>query len=118
MMVLKIFEKVIKNFQDHLKEINLRRNNLEHKLYVSNRNEELLQLMRIQKSLVYFLTALRSNELLMLKLVRTDFLQLNEEEKDFLDDLVVGDQPGARDGPYLHQYSQQYAGCIREYHQQ
>lgn len=89
MMVLKIFEKVIKNFQDHLKEINLRRNNLEHKLYVSNRNEELLQLMRIQKSLVYFLTALRSNELLMLKLVRTDFLQLNEEEKDFLDDLVV-----------------------------
>jgi magnesium transporter len=89
MMVLKIFEKVINNFQDHLKEINLRRNNLEHKLYVANRNEELLQLMRIQKSLVYFLTALRSNELLMMKLARTNVLQLNEEEKDFLDDLVV-----------------------------
>ena len=70
MMVLKIFEKVINNFQDHLKEINMRRNNLEHKLYVANRNEELLQLMRIQKSLVYFLTALRSNELLMMKMVK------------------------------------------------
>ncbi len=89
MMVLKIFEKVINNFQDHLKEINMRRNNLEHKLYVANRNEELLQLMRIQKSLVYFLTALRSNELLMIKMVRTNFLQLNEDEKDFLDDLIV-----------------------------
>ena len=88
-MVLKIFEKVINNFQDHLKEINMRRNNLEHKLYVANRNEELLQLMRIQKSLVYFLTALRSNELLMMKMVRTNFLQLNEDEKDFLDDLIV-----------------------------
>ena len=89
MMVLKIFEKVINNFQDHLKEINMLRNNLEHKLYVANRNEELLQLMRIQKSLVYFLTALRSNELLMMKMVRTNFLQLNEDEKDFLDDLIV-----------------------------
>jgi magnesium transporter len=89
MMVLKIFEKITNNFQDYLKEINLRRNNLEHKLYVANRNEELLQLMRIQKSLVYFLTALRSNELLMMKMVRTNFLQLNEDEKDFLDDLIV-----------------------------
>ncbi|MEO6233118.1 MAG: magnesium transporter CorA family protein [Ferruginibacter sp.] len=89
MMVLKIFEKITSNFQDYLKEINMRRNTLEHKLYVANRNEELLQLMRIQKSLVYFLTALRSNELLMMKIVRTNFLQLNEEEKDLLDDLIV-----------------------------
>jgi magnesium transporter len=89
MMLLKIFEKVTTNFQDHLKEINQRRNLLEQKLYDSNRNEELLQMMRIQKSLVYFVTALRSNELLMMKLARTNFLQLNEEEKDFLEDLVI-----------------------------
>lgn len=89
MMVLKIFEKIIMNFQDYLKEINQRRNSLEQKLYDAIRNEELLQLMRIQKSLVYFLTALRSNELLMMKLARTNFLQLDPKEKDFLDDLVV-----------------------------
>jgi magnesium transporter len=89
MMLLKIFEKVTNNFQDHLKEINQRRNLLEQKLYDSNRNEELLQMMRIQKSLVYFVTALRSNELLMMKLIRTNFLTLNEEEKDFLEDLVI-----------------------------
>jgi magnesium transporter len=89
MMVLKIFEKITTNFQEHLKEINQKRNALEQKLYASNRNEELLQLMRIQKSLVYFVTALRSNELLMMKLARTKFLGLNEDEQDFLDDLVI-----------------------------
>jgi magnesium transporter len=89
MMVLKIFEKVITNFQEHLKEINHLRNELEQKLYAANRNEELFQLMRIQKSLVYFVTALRSNELLMMKLSRTEFLNMSKEEKDFLEDLII-----------------------------
>ena len=89
MMVLKIFEKVVTNFQEYLKEINQRRNLLEQKLYDANRNAELLELVRIQKSLVYFVTALRSNELLMMKLSRTNFLQLNEEESEFLEDLIV-----------------------------
>ncbi|GAA3932341.1 magnesium transporter CorA family protein [Chitinophaga oryziterrae] len=89
MMVLKIFEKVTMNFLDYLKEINQLRNTLEQKLYDSNRNEELLSIMRIQKSLVYFLTALRSNELLLMKLERTNFLGLNEDEKEFLHDLIV-----------------------------
>jgi magnesium transporter len=89
MMVLKIFEKVTQAFMEYLKEINHRRNIVEKKLYDSNRNEELLELMRIQKSLVYFVTALRSNELLLMKLERTNFLGLNDEEKEILNDHVV-----------------------------
>lgn len=89
MMVLKIFEKIVHNFMEFLKEINQRRNLYEQKLYDSNRNEELLNLMRIQKSLVYFVTALRSNELVMMKLARTNFLGLNEEERELLEDLIV-----------------------------
>lgn len=89
MMVLKVFEKITNNFQEHLKEINQRRNALEQQLYAANRNQELFQLMRIQKSLVYFVTALRSNELLMMKLARTNFLHMNEDEKDFLQDLII-----------------------------
>jgi magnesium transporter len=89
MMVLKIIEKVVQNFMEYLKEINQRRNILEQKLYAANRNEHLLQLMRIQKSLVYFVTALRSNELLFLKLERSNFLSLNEEETEYLNDLIV-----------------------------
>lgn len=89
MMVLKVFEKVVLHFMDFLKEINQRRNALEQQLYDSNRNEELLELVKIQKSLVYFVTALRSNELLMMKLERTNQLQLNEDEREFLNDLIV-----------------------------
>lgn len=89
MMVLKVFEKVVQNFMEYLKEINQRRNVLEQQLYDANRNEQLLQLMRIQKSLVYFVTALRSNELLFMKLERTNFLGLNEDEKEYLNDLIV-----------------------------
>jgi magnesium transporter len=89
MMVLKIFEKIIQAYMEFLKEINVRRNVLEQKLYAANRNEQLLQLMRIQKSLVYFVTALRSNEMLLMKIERTNFLGLNEEEKEILHDLIV-----------------------------
>ena len=89
MMVLKVFEKIIQTYMEFLKEINIRRNVLEQQLYEANRNEQLLQLMRIQKSLVYFVTALRSNELLLMKTERTNFLGLNEEEKEFLNDLIV-----------------------------
>lgn len=89
MIVLKVFEKIVQNFMDHLKEINQRRNVYEQKLYDASRNEHLLELMRIQKSLTYFVTALRSNELLFLKLERTNFLGLNEDEKEFLADLIV-----------------------------
>jgi magnesium transporter len=89
LMVLKIIEKVVQNFLEYLKEINLRRNQIEQKLYASNRNEQLLELMRIQKSLVYFVTALRSNELLLIKLERTNFLSLTDEEREILNDLIV-----------------------------
>ena len=89
MMVLKIFEKIVQNFMEHLKEINQRRNMYEQQLYVASRNEHLLELMRIQKSLVYVVTALRSNEMLMMKMERTNFLGLTEEEKEFLNDLIV-----------------------------
>ncbi|PZF73970.1 magnesium transporter CorA family protein [Taibaiella soli] len=89
MMVLKIFEKVVMDFMEVLKEINHRRNILEQKLYDANRNEELLYLMRVQKSLVYFITALRSDELLLMKMERTNFLNFDEEEREFLADLIV-----------------------------
>lgn len=89
LMVSKIFEKVVANFMDYLKEVNQRRNILEQKLYDASHNEDLLQLVRIQKSLVHFITALRSNELLMMKLERTNFLGLSEDEREVLQDTIT-----------------------------
>jgi magnesium transporter len=45
--------------------------------------------MTIQKSLVYFVTALRLNELLLLKLKRTNFLKFNEDELEIIEDILV-----------------------------
>lgn len=89
MMVLKIIEKIIQNFMEYLKEINQKTNQYEQQLYDSYKNEQLLNLMRIQKSLVYFITSLRTNEMMLLKLSRTNFLKLTDEESDYLDDLLV-----------------------------
>lgn len=45
--------------------------------------------MKIQKSLVYFVIALRSNEKMLMKIARTNFLVLKEQEKEILEDLIV-----------------------------
>jgi len=89
MMVVKIIEKVVQNYMEHLKEINRKRNIIEQRLYDANKNEQLLELMKIQKSLVYFVTALRSNEMLLAKMKRTNFLRLTEDESELLEDLMV-----------------------------
>ena len=54
MFVLQIFEQNVLRFMDSLKKLNLKRNKIENELYHSSRNSELQQLLRIEKSLVYF----------------------------------------------------------------
>lgn len=88
-MVLKILDKVVHTFLFFLKEINYKRYTIERKLYSSQGNDLLLQLLEIQKSLVYLVTALRSNELLMMKIERTNFLNLNEDDRETLTDIIV-----------------------------
>jgi magnesium transporter len=91
MFVLQIMEQNVLRFMDSLKKLNLKRNLIENELYVSSRNEELKQLLRIEKSLVYFVNALSANELLKLKLKRTDFLRVGEREEasDFFEDIII-----------------------------
>ncbi|HZV68210.1 MAG TPA: magnesium transporter CorA family protein [Saprospiraceae bacterium] len=91
MFVLKIFEQNVMRFMDSLKKLNIKRNMIEKELYNSSRNSEIQQLLRIEKSLVYFVNTLSSNELLNLKIKRTDFLRLgeNEEEAEFFDDIII-----------------------------
>ncbi|HNV99508.1 MAG TPA: magnesium transporter CorA family protein [Chitinophagales bacterium] len=91
MIVLKIFEKNVFYFIQYLNEMNKRRYLIEKELMHSSRNTELAKLLNIQKSLVYFVTDLRANELLMMKIQRTNFLGIkNDEEKnDYLGDIII-----------------------------
>jgi len=89
--VLQLFERNVFYFLFFLKEINNERNQFEKELYDSMRNEELSRMLSIEKSLVYFVTSLRSNELLKLKIQRTDFIKIKEieEHTEFLEDIIV-----------------------------
>ncbi len=91
MFVLNILEQNVMRFMDSLKKLNIKRNMIEKELYSSSRNSEIQQLLRIEKSLVYFVNTLSSNELLNMKIKRTDFLRLgeNEEEAEFFDDIII-----------------------------
>jgi magnesium transporter len=91
MFVLQLLDQNVLRFLDSLKKLNHKRNLIENELYDSSRNSELRQLLRIEKSLVYFVNALGSNELLKLKIKRTDFLRLgeNKEESDFFEDIII-----------------------------
>lgn len=91
MFVLNILEQNVMRFMDSLKKLNIKRNMIERELYNSSRNSEIQQLLRIEKSLVYFVNTLSSNELLNMKIKRTDFLRLgeNEEESEFFDDIII-----------------------------
>lgn len=89
--VLLLFERTVHYFLLYLRNINQQRNLYEKELYHSSRNEELFNLMNLQKSLVYFVTTLRDNETMFLRMQRTDFLHIRkrEEEADFFEDIIV-----------------------------
>jgi magnesium transporter len=89
--VLQIMEQTVYRFLNCLKQLNQRRNLIEKELYFSSRNKELKHLLSIEKSLVYFVASLSDNELLKMKMKRTDFLHLgNDEEKtDLFEDIII-----------------------------
>ncbi len=91
LFVLQILEQNVYEFLSCLKKLNLKRNLIERELYNSSRNEELKQLLRIEKSLVYFVNTLSSNELLKMKMKRTDFLEIRglEEHNDLFEDIII-----------------------------
>ncbi len=89
--VLQLFEQAVFQFLACLKKLNLKRNLIEQELYNSSRSQELKQLLRIEKSLVYFVNSLSSNELLKMKMKRTDFLRIRDDEDmmDLLEDVII-----------------------------
>lgn len=62
---------------------------LEDKLQVSQRNKELLDILKYQKSLVYFTTALKSNELIVQRLQRSKLFHMYPEDEDLLEDVLI-----------------------------
>ena len=53
------------------------------------RNKELLKLLSLEKSLVYFTTSLKSNELVMEKTMKGKIIKLYEDDEDILEDAII-----------------------------
>jgi len=89
--VLQILEQNVYRFLSALKRLNLKRGQIEKELLDSSRNQELRQLLSIEKSLVYFVNSLSSNELLKMKIKRIDFLKIrnNEALTDLFEDILI-----------------------------
>lgn len=91
LFVLQILEQNVFRFLNCLKELNRKRNHIERELSDSSRNRELRQLLGIEKSLVYFVNTLSSNELLKMKMKRSDYLGLrgDEDKMDLFEDIII-----------------------------
>ena len=72
-----------------LKRINKETEIAESVLKNSMRNKELLKLLSLEKSLVYFTTSLKSNEVVMEKTMRGKIIKLYEEDEDILEDAII-----------------------------
>jgi len=90
--VLYIFLETAVRYLVYLREINKTVDLLEDQLQKSTRNHEVLELLKYQKSLTYFATALRSNEVMMERLQKTRMFNQYEEDQDLLEDVITENQ--------------------------
>lgn len=89
---LYIFLETATRYLTHLREINRITEVVEDQLQKSTRNREVLELLKYQKSLTYFATALRSNEVMMERVQRTQIFNYYEEDQDLLEDVLTENQ--------------------------
>jgi len=89
---LYIFLETATRYLTHLREINRMTESIEDQLQKSTRNREVLELLKYQKSLTYFATALRSNEVMMERVQRTQIFNYYEDDQDLLEDVLTENQ--------------------------
>ncbi|MDE7360866.1 MAG: magnesium transporter CorA family protein [Oscillospiraceae bacterium] len=87
--VFTILLRIAARYLQYLKQIDKLSNYVEGKMYLSMKNKGLIQLLGLEKSLVYFSTSLKSNEAVLEKLMRGRYLKLYEEDQDLLDDVLI-----------------------------
>lgn len=87
--ILQILYRTATYYLTYLKSINRETDKTEDNLQKTMRNEELIKLLSLQKSLVYFTTSLKSNEIVMEKLLRGNVIKMYDEDEDILEDAIV-----------------------------
>lgn len=80
---------IAKIYVDKIRILNRKRILIEQTLGKAPKNEDLINLMKIERSLIYFIMSLKSNSLVISKIKSGKYLKLYDDEKELLDDLMI-----------------------------
>lgn len=87
--ILQILYKNASAYLQYLRVIDRKSEEVEKKLHASTKNRELIELLELEKSLVYFTTSLRANEVVLEKLLKTENIKQYPEDTDLLEDVII-----------------------------
>jgi len=88
-LILHLLQVTANRYLSYLREISRAVDSLEDRLEHSLRNRELMGLLKCQKSLVYFTTALKANEVMLQHLQRSKLFQQYPDDQDLLEDVLT-----------------------------
>lgn len=86
---LTLMLKISQRFLLYLRQIDRLSSLTEQELHKSMQNNELIQMLGLEKSLVYFSTSLKTDEIIMNKILRGKIIKLYEDDQDLLDDVLI-----------------------------
>lgn len=87
--ILQILNRISTYYLLYLRQIDKKSLMIEKRLHKSMKNRELIQLHSLEKSLVYFSTSLKANEITLEKMLKLDIMQKYEADKDVLEDVII-----------------------------
>lgn len=87
--ILQILNRISNSYLIYLRQIDKKSLMIEKRLHKSMKNRELIQLHSLEKSLVYFSTSLKANEITLEKMLKLELMQKYEEDKDVLEDVII-----------------------------
>lgn len=87
--ILQILYKNASWYLHYLRIIDKKSEEVETRLNKSSKNEELIEVLELEKSLVYFTTSLRSNEVVLEKLLRSEKIKKYPEDEELLEDVII-----------------------------
>jgi len=87
--IVQILNRANLNFLRYLKEINRRSTSIQNEMRLEIENQEIMQLLGLEKSLVYFATSLKSNSLLLQKMKSTKLIKFDDDDIDFVEGVMI-----------------------------
>ena len=86
---MQILYKNASYYLQYLRSIDRASELITHKLHQSTKNKELIQLLDLDKSLVYFSTSLKANEMVLEKMMRMETIKRYPEDQELLEDVII-----------------------------